>query len=193
MKINKQMQKDCILKIKENAADEGFKKIKNTIYKIENENIIAIDFLIVNSEKLIYRINIKKVSFDVIFWKVMEMEDNIKKGDALKVSGAFTAPSILIAKGEIELSENIDMLVRDFFEKIKKEVSNFSEKDNIVNYILSSDEIVDINILKCLSYIELNRLYEAKELARKQIALGNKGRFENNRKGFFELILLYDN
>lgn len=192
MKIDKQVQKNCISTIKEIAIKDGYKKIQNTIYKIENENVISVSFLVVNSEYLSYRINIKKQSFDEIFWKIMRMEENLNKGDALRVNGAFAAPSVLIAKGKVELSENVDILVKIFWENINREIKSFLEKNNVIQYIFSGNIIIDVNILQCLSYIDLNLLSKAKELAEKQILLGDKGRFENKGKGFFELVVLYN-
>lgn len=192
MKIDKQVQKNCIAKIKEIATKNGYKKIQNTIYKMENENIISVDFVIVNSEYLSYRINIKKQSFDRIFWEIMRMEDNLSKGEALRVNGAFAAPTILIAKGKVELSENVDIMAKLFFEKINEEIMSFLKMNNIIQYIFSDNVKNDVNILRCLSYIDLDLPSEAKELAEKQILLGDKGRFENEGKGFFELVVLYN-
>lgn len=192
MKINKQVQKKCISTIKETAIKVGYKKIQNTIYKIENENIISVDFLIVNSEYLSYRINIKKQSYDKIFWQIMRMEENLNKGDALRVNGAFVAPSILIAKGNVDLSEDVDMTAKSFLEKINDEINSFLKKNDVAQYIFSGNVKVDENILQCLSYIDLDLLSKAKELAEKQILLGDKGRFENEGKGFFELVVLYN-
>lgn len=193
MKIDKQMQKECILRIKEIAINNGYKKIQNTIYKIENENIISVDFVVVNSDSLIYRINIKKQSFDTIFWRIMRMEQNSKKSDSLRVNGAFVAPSILISKGKIDLSEKIDIIANTFLSEVNKEIELFLENNNVIQYVFSGNKMNDMNILQCLSYIDLNHLSKAKELAEKQILSGEKGRFENEGKGFFELVLLYNN
>lgn len=192
MKLNKQMQKNCILKIKEIAIHNEYKANKNTIYKIENEDIVFCDFLIINSEFLTYRINFKKYSFDILFWKIMNMEENIKKGNLLRINGAFTAPPLLIDKGKIELSENIEKTANIFFQTVNNEVKNFLKKYDVVEYIFTNKEISDVNILKCLSYIDSNQTSKAKEIAKNQILQGDKGRFKNEGKGFFEQVLLYD-
>lgn len=193
MKMDKQAQKNCISTIKDIATKDGYKKIQNTIYKMENENIISVDFLVVNSEYLSYRINIKKQSFDPIFWQIMRMEENIEKSDALRVNGAFAAPSILIAKGKVELSENIDITAKLFCEKINEEIKSFLKNNSVIQYIFSGNVKNDVNILQCLSYIDLDFWSKAKELAKKQIQSGDKGRFETEGKGFFELVVLYNN
>lgn len=120
------------------------------------------------------------------------MDENKKRGDALRVNGAFTAPGILIAEGNVELSQNIDKVADLLYKEVSKEVNTFLKKYDVVEYILSHDEIVDAKILQCLSYIDLDDVSEAKKIANNQISLGDKGRFVNEDKGFFELVLLYD-
>ncbi|MBP3568349.1 MAG: hypothetical protein J6K04_04195 [Lachnospiraceae bacterium] len=192
MKIDKQVQKKCVSTIKEIAAKTGYKKIQNTIYKMENGNVIFVDFLIVDSIYLIYRINIKKQSYDKIFWQIMRMEENLKRSDSLRVNGAFAAPHVLVAKGKIELSENVDIIANYFLEKISEETNSFLEKYDVTQYIFSNNDEGDADILQCLSYIDSGLLSKAKEPAQKQILLGNTGRFENEGKGFFELVVLYN-
>ena len=191
MKIDKSIQKKCILRIKEVATVNGYKKSQNTIFKVEDEKIILVDFLIVNSEKLIYRINAKNCTFDNIFWKIMKMENNLKKGDAVKINGAFSAPSVLISKGEIALSENVDMIADNFMTNICKDISDFFSHNCIKEFIISNKEIIDREILQCLLYIDENDIPMAIEIANEQLAIGNIGRFQNKGKGFFELLYDY--
>lgn len=191
MKIDKQLQKECILLIKQIASKVGYKKIQNTIYKTENGNIVFVDFVVVDSEYLIYRINIKKESYDNIFWRIMRMEENINESYSLRITGAFAAPAALIADGKVELSENVDMIAKNFFKKVDGEITTFLEKNDVTQYIFSNNVKIDVNILRCLSYIESGSLLEAKKLAETQIISGDRGRFKNEGKGFFELVLLY--
>ena len=192
MKIDKQLQKEYISAIKEIAVKDGYKKIQQSIYKIKDENIIFIDYLIVNSKSLSYSSYIKKLSYDNIFWRIMRMEENLNKADSLRVIGSFAAPAILISEGDVELSENKDITVKLFWEKIHEEMNSFLERNDVTEYIFSGNIIVDEAILQCLSYIDSGLLHEAKKFAQKQILLGNTGRFENEGKGFFELVMLYN-
>lgn len=192
MKIDKKTQKKCISAIKEIAVKDGYKKIQNTIYKVENENIISVDFLIVNSECLIYKITAKKQSFDEIFWKIMRMEENINERFSLRINGAFAAPPAQFYEGDMELSENVDIIAEKFLKNVNKEINLFLETNNLEEYIFSDNIVIDKNILRCLSYIDSGLLSEAKKLAEEQLLSGNTGRFVNQGKGFFELVLLYD-
>lgn len=192
MKIVKELQKNCILLIKEKAVTEGYKTIQNTIYKVDGEYVVFVDYLIVNSKELVYRINVKKKSYDNIFWLVMGMENNIKKGDALRVNGAFAAPAVLISKGSIELIKDIDSVVDSFLQIIKRKLEDFDYVNEIQKCIFSDEAILDADILRCLEYIDTGLLSKAKDVAREKVQQGETGRFENEGKGFFERVLLYD-
>lgn len=192
MKINKQKQKECISRIKEIAADLGYRKIQDSIYKIEDENVISVDFLVIDSKYLNYWIRIKKRSYDTIFWKIMRMEDNIGSRDSLRIIGAFVSPTVLIASGRVDLSEDVEMIARDILKTVGKEIDTFLEGNDLVDYIFADKQKADIEILKCLAYIDLNFWDKAKALAQQQILSGDTGRFVNEDKGFFELLMLYN-
>ena len=142
MKIDKQLQKECILLIKQIAVKAGYKKIQ------------------------------KKESYDNIFWRIMRMEENINESYSLRITGAFAAPAALIADGKVELSENVDMIAKNFFKKVDGEITTFLEKNDVTQYIFSNNVKIDVNILRCLSYIESGSLLEAKKLAETQIISG---------------------
>ena len=105
MKIDKNQQKQLISAIYSSADSRGYKAKTNTIYRVIDKAFIHCDFLVVNSQKLIYRIYIKNYDYDDIFWKIMQMPTNSKKNDSLRACGAFKAPSVLLKKGEIDLTE----------------------------------------------------------------------------------------
>ena len=92
----------------------------------------------------------------------------------------------------MELSENLDLIAEEFLKKVNKEINLFLETNNLEEYIFSDNIVIDKNILRCLSYIDSGLLSEAKKLAEEQLLSGNTGRFVNEGRGFFELVLLYD-
>lgn len=189
MKIDKQMQKKCELMIKEIAVKKGFKKIQNSIYKLDGEKIFLIHFLIVNSEKLIYSMEVKKKSFDEIFWKTLRMEENINERFSLRVNGAFAAPAVEVSEGKCELSEDIEEIAESFMDKVCEEIEKFQANKDVVECIFSAENMVDEDILKFLAYMDMGKISEAKEFAYQQVQIGNKGRFINLGKGFFEWAL----
>lgn len=190
MKIDKSTQKEYISHIKDKTFKKGYKKIQNTIYKIENGNVIFVDFLIVNAQNLVYRINIKKDSYDKIFWEILSMEENLKKGASMKVNCAFAAPSILISKGSFQLSTDVTSKVEYFVDIIEEEIKKFLDHNCVEDVIISNEEFMDKEILQCLFYLESKQIAKAIEVAKKQLENGNMGRFENEGKCFFERVIL---
>ena len=52
----------------------GYKTKTNIIYSVKDNAFIHCDFLVVNSQKLVYRIYIKNYNYDDIFWKVCKCQ-----------------------------------------------------------------------------------------------------------------------
>lgn len=190
MKMDKQFQKEYIKKIQEKAKKSGYKAPQYMFYKVQGDNLLYAYFTIVRSGDLVYRLETKKMSFDNIFWMIMDMEDNIKRSNTLRVNGAFTAPGILIAGDKINLTEDIEGIAAAFVDNATSEFANFIENNDIIDYIFSHDQILDLEILKCLAYIDSDEIEEAVDLAKEQIEKGNRGKFVNANQGFFERILL---
>ena len=49
---------------------------------------------------------------------------------------------------------------------------------------------MDKEVLKCLAYINMNNIEEAKKIAQESINNGNRGNYENGGKAFFDWILM---
>lgn len=190
MKINKEMQKQLMQQIKLNAENKGYKIKSNSLYQLKGDNFIHSDYLIVESKKIIFRIYIKKYSYDNIFWDTMNMKDNKKKNDSLRAIGAFKAPSILIKKNEYELSENVVNLANQFIEAVEVASDNFLANNEINMYVLKYEYGQDNKILKCLAYLDMKQYAQANEVARAALGVGDSGRFESEGNSFFEWVLL---
>ncbi len=191
MKNDKQSQKQFVQQVKEKALNVGYKVSSNSIYKIVGENFVHADYAIVDSKKIVYRLYVKKYSYDNIFWDVMQMEENLKKRDSLRAIGAFKSPSILIKNGEIRFTEDLEKFAEEFIVLITEVSNSFVKEYQLNEYVISQTGFQDEEIMKCLAHIDRNALQEAKRIACDELSKGNKGRFENEGKGFFELILEY--
>ena len=66
MKIDKNQQKQLINAIYISSHRRGYKTKTNTIYSVKGNAFIHCDFLVVNSQKLVYRIYNKNYNFDDI-------------------------------------------------------------------------------------------------------------------------------
>jgi len=191
MKIDKMLEKECIKLVKDTAKELGYKTISNSIYKIYDDCIVYAHFLIVDRARFVYDIYIKKLSFDDSFWRIMDMEENFKKSISLRVNGAFVAPGVTVYGDIIELSEDIHKVSSEFVNIVESKGRDFYEKNNIINYILSHNDILYHNTLQCLAYIDINDILSAVEIARRQVEDGDSGGFINGDKGFFERLVTY--
>ncbi len=190
MTKNKQLQKEYVKQIQKKAKESGYKAPQHMFYKIQDDNLLYAYFAFAFTGNLVYRLETKKMSFDNIFWIIMDMEDNIKRGNTLRVNGAFSAPGILIEGDIITLTEDIDGISDAFVDHATSKFANFMKNNDIIDYIFSHEQISDLEILRCLAYIDSDEVSKAVGLAKGQVEKGNRGRFVNADKGFFERILL---
>ena len=189
VKINKQVQKHMLQQIKDISTIEGFKSTGNSIYKVMGDNFVHVDYLIVESKKIVFRIYVKKYSYDKIFWSILKMDENLKKNDSLRATGAFRAPDILIKKDEFEFLEDVNELPERFLTEVKAVINSFLVEQDINKYVNTHEDLQDNTILKCLAFIDSDEQSKAVLIAKKELKNGNKGRFENDGKGFFEWLL----
>lgn len=152
----------------------GYKTKTNIIYSVKDNAFIHCDFLVVNSQKLVYRIYIKNYNYDDIFWKVMQMPTNSKK----------------LKKGEVDLTDKYDEQAEYLLGLVDECSHNFMEKYDIDEYIIDYEDGMDEEVLKCLAYINMNNIEEAKKIAQESINNGNRGNYENGGKAFFDWILM---
>lgn len=188
MKLDKDQQKQIMDEIAKISSEKRYNLKKNTIYFIKDNAFIYCDFLIVNSQKLVYRIYIKNYDYDDIFWKVMHMPDNSKKNDSLRAVGAFKAPSILLNKGEIEFGDNYLEQAQFLVTLIDESSCSFLGKYDIDDYVINLTDVMYINILKYLAYIHMNNEFEANIIAKKAVN-DDAVDFINEGKSFFEWAL----
>lgn len=190
MKLDKNQQKQLINAIYISSDRRGYKTKTNTIYRVNDNAFIHCDFLVVNSQKLVYRIYIKNYDYDDIFWKVMQMPTNSKKNDALRANGAFMSPSILLKKGEINLTDKCEEHAEYLVGLVDEHSRNFMEQYDIDEYVIEYEDGMDKEILKCLAYIHMNNIEQAVKIAQNSIKDGDRGKYENEGKAFFEWILM---
>ena len=189
MKLDKTQQKQLLNAIRVSVKKWGYKIRDNSIYKVYEDAFIHCDFLVVNSQKLIYRIYIKNYIYDDIFWNIMQMPSNSTCADSLRARAAFKSPSILLTNGELELTDRYEELAEYLLRLIDENSQNFMKQYDIDEYIIDSEGYMYEDTLKSLSYIHTNQNEEAIKIAQDSINNGRTGSFVNGGKGFFEWIL----
>ncbi len=195
MKIDKAQQNSLEKQIKEYGKILGYRTLKGYLYSHMDDDFVTVIYKFVNSSRLFYMIMIKKFSYDDIFWDVINMSDNKDQPISLRVNGAFTSPSIIIAEGEISLSSDMCSVAGLLCNTVHTKVMEFRKHHNVNEYVIEHNEIPYSSTLKCLAYIDLCNPVLAVEVAQAAIKEGDvHGGFENEGKGFFEWILLrYNN
>lgn len=185
MKLDKEQQKRVVDEIRKAAKQKKYKVKSYAIYTVEGSIFIHADFF-VDTEKISYRIYIKNYEYDDIFWNVMQMHNNSKQNDSIRAVGAFKSPSILLDEGEIGLTEKYEEQVIYFVNLIFECSHNFLKTQDIDEYVINCMDGIDINILKYIAYIHMGKKNEARAIAEKAICDGDRGRFSNEGKYFFE-------
>lgn len=190
MKLDKNQQKQLISAIYISSDSRGYKAKTNTIYRVIDKAFIHCDFLIVNSQKLIYRIYIKNYDYDDIFWKIMQMPSNSKEPDSLRAVGAFQAPTITVKTGQMELTDQYEEQAKVLVELVEESSNRFMEQYDIDEYAINCQGEMYINVLKYLAYVHMNKKSEARRIAEEALRDGDVNNFENEGKTFFEWALM---
>ena len=188
--MDKMTQKALLKQIKTRAPEFGYKVSRGFMFSKIGEHFVSVPHLIINSAKLDYHVSIKKYSYDDIFWEVMNMADNKKAPVSLRAYGAFKAPAIIIFSDPIPLSDDIDSIVQTFLDTVVMHVNDFLRNNKVSDFIFSNENLPHGPLWRCLEYIDRKDIASAVEVAKREIAAGDKdGGFENEGKGFFEWVL----
>ena len=126
----------------------------------------------------------------IFFGRLCKCHLIVKKNDSLRASGAFKAPSVLLKKGEVELTEKYEEQAEYLVGLVDACSRNFMEKYDIDEYVIECEDGMDKEVLKCLAYIHMNNIEQAVKIAQSSINDGNRGNYENGGKAFFEWLLM---
>ncbi len=64
------------------------------------------------------------------------------------------SPGVSISNGKIPLTEDIDGISNDFIDKATNDFAVFCENNDIIDYIFSGKQVLALETLKCLAYID---------------------------------------
>lgn len=195
MKISKEQQKIFENQIKEAAKIKGWRRVSGSIYKAIGENFAVASYVIIEHKKIVFHVSIKKYVYDNIFWTIMNMKENINERESLRAIGAFQSPFIIIKENSYELTEDTKKLAEKLMDEIVTTVESFLADYDVAEYIFddkNAKNIYNVEVLKCIAYIERQEYSCAKKMAQKAIAEGDHdGGYENEGKGFFDWTLRY--
>ena len=187
MKIDKSAEKELVKLIKKMAKEQGYNAVSNSLYKVKEDIFYCSHFVIVTRQKLVYRIGLKKISYDDLFWNIMDMPENSKQKLSLRATGAFAVPLIETASGTIEFEGDVNVISSVYCDLIKKSEETCSGWVTDVNsFVLGQlDQTYGANVLRSLAYLDRGDKEKAREIA---VANIGKSGFVNEGKDYFERL-----
>ena len=189
MKITKAQRSEFDKAIKKKAKDYGCKYAYGVMFSQIGENFTyTLCGLTVNGE-VCGHIHIKKMSYDNLFWDIINMPNNRLQPLSFRANAAFKSPSILLPLGGIMFDEDLDMVANQCCSAVAATVNSFLDNNSVGEYVLTKESSPYAPVLKCLEYLDRNDTAAALEIAYHEIALGNCGGFSNEGKTFFEWVV----
>lgn len=191
MKITKAQRSEFDKAIKKKAKDYGYKYAYGVMFSQIGENFTyTLCGLTVNGE-VCGHIHIKKMSYDNLFWDIINMPDNRLQPLSFRANAAFKSPSILLPLGGIVFNEDLDMVANQCCSAVAATVNSFLDNNSVGEYVLMKESSPYASVLKCLEHLDRGDATSALEIADSEISKGNSGGFLNEGKNFFEWMKIY--
>lgn len=189
MKLDKTAIRELEKVIKQTAKTYGYKYISGGIFTKISDNFVDSVNVVIDRSKVSYHIRIKKLSYDDLFWDIMNMPDNKLQPLSFRVNGAFKSPSIILAMGEIGLDEDLEGIAEKYCSIVSETAKSFLDSTSVGDYVLTKGSSPYAPVLKCLEHLIRNDANAALDIANSAIASGNSGGFSNDGKNFFEWVV----
>lgn len=171
-RLNVQEKKEFSAKIKLKAKEYGYKVASETVFYKKNKYLITCDYVFPVDRAVIYTIGIKPLVYDDIFWNILGWDDLIGKRLSVRVT-KVSAPLIQLKRSKLEISDEFDEVIEKIISQMKPKadefINNYNFDEYVINYVDSQENLYRSYynpILKCLAYINLGRLGEAKNIAK---------------------------
>ena len=189
MKIKKVHRCELDKAIKQKAKGYGYKYAYGFMFSQIGENYSYTTCRLTDAGEVCGHIHIKKMSYDNLFWDIMNMPDNRLQPLSFRANGAFTAPSILLPISWIAFDEDIDVVADKCCSVVAETVKAFLDNNAVGEYVLKKESSPYAPVLKCLEYIDRGDIASALEIANSEILAGNTGGVSNEGKTFFEWVV----
>lgn len=173
--------------IKNIMKSYSFKSVGGIYYIKLNNNFIILEFAI-NKSTLYSSIYIKKISYDDLYWKILNKEDLASKSDSERVNGAYHIVPILVEKYTDDLSTGasfedvIQTKIHQIVDEIKNRICLID-----VNYLIVNGNYK--SRIKCIALIDMGFINEAISLAKEEKENGNNCGVVINGVSFPELLI----
>lgn len=207
----KQSELDKLLKsvFRQSAKAHRWESSRGFIYKATD--LLFFSLVIVGQAKrgrLFYMLSYKLLAFDALFWKIVNLEENLKQPLSFRAFGAWTAPQTTILEGEISIvdwdTENAQLAVNEVFngcepeaEKVSKEINGLDDNLRVIEkfYTRLKDKypsaVTNIWVERLLTSILKHEYSVAEGIVRDRMNSHDSGGFQFGSKSFYELAHEY--
>lgn len=194
-RLNAQERKDFLTKVKLKAKEYGYKFASETVYYKKDIYLISCGHVFPAYERAVsYDINIKPLIYDDIYWSILGF-DPTKKRLSTRAIGV-SAPEIELEDCKLQITDNFDEVIEKIISQIDVKANDFIDNYNFDEYVINYSNSKENKytsyfnpILKCLAYINLGRLDEAKKVAEGQDDYKMPYIETWGGKTFFDLVL----
>jgi len=173
------------------VKNRGYKMRGMDVFRLNDDMFIVLSSYGMPSGKLRYHVQIKHYEYDNIFWKIMDMESNMKESLSLRACGVWISPMLRLETEDIEFTDDYGELAGRLLDITDRVSRDFMDSHDIDEYVVSRDGDGVYLVLKCLAYIHMEKKEEAARIARESLASGYSGTFIIGNKGFMEWALEY--
>ncbi len=173
-RLNIKEKKEFSQKLKHKAKEYGFKFASDTFYYKKGKYLITCDYVFPDERAVIYEIEIKPLAYDDIYWSVLGFDMSKKRRLSTRANGV-ASPKVILKSSKLVISENFDEVIKNIISQIEVEANKFIDNycfdEYVINYTDSKENKYKSYynpILKCLAYLNLGKLDEAKRIAKDQ-------------------------
>src|SRR5216684_3370006 len=92
--------------LKRSAKARNWKFSRGFVFKATDQLFFSIIILgQIKRRRLSYWLSYKLLAFDPLFWKIVNLEENLKRPLSFRAAGAWTVPMSTISRGELSMAD----------------------------------------------------------------------------------------
>jgi hypothetical protein len=154
--------------------------------------------------QLFYSLNYKLLAFDDLFWKIVNLEENLKQPLSFRASGAWTTPMTTISKSELSIADwdanNLHLGVNEIItrceleaEDVSNEIQELDDNLRVIERLYTRlkseypNAVTNIWLERLLTSILKQEYGDSERIVRERMNNHDSGGFQVGNKPFYEL------
>jgi hypothetical protein len=195
LQFKKEVERSLWVELRKQRKASNASIISNCIYKRIEGFIVdqSVALQATDDKNIVVRLRFsgKPYIYDDIFWEIMDMEENRKAPESLRVNGAFTCPAYIVRTDEINYvnpSTTALTIIETFSRNAEEFLSGLDYRvDSFIDMVDQKEEpFYGSDILKFLGLVCSGQIERARSIALERIEKGDGGRFESGGKSFYQ-------